>query len=222
MIGKRKKVQDTEMDYLYIQALKSRKIPLLTLDPRWHQLFPDHRKTDEIKHLEKKLNKLIQKQGQTSNDLKDYEKAKKVLMQNIVNNMTDGHEHDSPVRQRKQEKNQKLMNELKDKITQAEDLQESLPQDIKLANDELLIASMRVCYGELVFNTERIEAEEQLIVQMREELKNHILQKQEMEMRNTELYKYMHNLLGAEIVEVFDREHQIWKGNLEENKLDAE
>lgn len=222
MIGKRKKVQDTEMDYLYIQALKGRKIPLLTLDPRWHQLFPDHRKTNEIKYLEKKLNKLIQKQGQTSNDLKDYEKAKKVLMQNIVNNMTDGHEHDSPVRQRKQEKNQKLMNDLKDKITQAEGLQESLPQDIKLANDELLIASMRVCYGELVSNSEKIEAEEQQIAQMRDELKNHILQKQEMEMRNTEMYKYMHNLLGAEVVEVFDREHQIWKGNLEENKLDVE
>lgn len=38
-------------------------------------------------------------------------------------------------------------------------------------------------------------------------------------MRNTQMYKYMHNLLGAEVVEIFDREHQVWKGNLEENEI---
>ena len=38
----------------------------------------------------------------------------------------------------------------------------------------------------------------------REELKNRILAKQDKERRSTELYKYMHNLLGAQIVEIFD------------------
>lgn len=36
-------------------------------------------------------------------------------------------------------------------------------------------------------------------------------------MRNTELYKYMHNLLGAQIVEIFDKNNHVWKGNVEEN-----
>ena len=40
-------------------------------------------------------------------------------------------------------------------------------------------------------------------------------------MRNTEVYKYMHNLLGPDVVEIFDRDHRVWRGNMEENHLDA-
>lgn len=220
MERKRRKVQEEQMDYLYMQALKGKKIPLLTLDPKWHALFPDFRKNREIKQLEKELNQLIKKQGQTANDLKDYASAKKVIMKNVVDNMTDGHEFDSPIRIRKQEKNQKMIHDLNDKITEAENLQEHLPKEIRETNQMLLIACMRVCYQELMDNTAAIEAEEETIRELREELKEHILQKQDKEMRNTEVYKYMHNLLGAEVVEVFDREHTVWKGNMEETKLE--
>jgi hypothetical protein len=104
---RRRKAQaeDAERALRYMQALQGKKIPLLTLDAKWHALFPDFRKTREIKRLEKELNRLIEKQGQTANDLLDYKKAKKVLMQNVIDNMTDGHEFDSPIRVRKQEKN---------------------------------------------------------------------------------------------------------------------
>lgn len=216
---KRKKEFNAEMDYLYMQALRGKDIPLLTLDAKWHALFPDFRKTSEIKRLEKELNQLIKKQGQTEHDLKDYDKAKKVIMNNIVENMTDGHEVDSPIRIKKQEKNQKLINDLNDKITETRELRKQLPQEIREANQMLLIACMRVCYQELMDNTEIIEEEEKIIRKLREEIKDHILQKQDKEIRNTEVYKYMHNLLGAEVVEVFDREHQVWKGNIEETKL---
>ena len=185
----------------YMQALQGKKIPLLTLDAKWHALFPDFRKTREIKRLEKELNRLIEKQGQTANDLLDYKKAKKVLMQNVIDNMTDGHEFDSPIRVRKQEKNKQLIEEINDK--------------------ELLIACMQVCYTELSENTERIEQAEAEITALREQLKNTILHKQDMEMRNTEVYKYMHNLLGPDVVEIFDRDHRVWRGNMEENHLDA-
>lgn len=216
---KRRKTSDMEMEYLYMQALRGKEIPLLTLDAKWHALFPDFRKTGEIKKIEKELNQLIKQQGQTEHDLKDYDKAKKVLMKNIVDNMTDGHEFDSPIRIRKQEKNQKLIADLNEKIEDTKELKKHLPRQIKEMNQRLLIACMKVCYQELMDNTEIIEEEEKQIQAMREELKNHILQKQDREMRNTEVYKYMHNLLGAEVVEIFDREHQVWKGNIEENKL---
>jgi len=77
---RRRKAQaeDAERALRYMQALQGKKIPLLTLDAKWHALFPDFRKTREIKRLEKELNRLIEKQGQTANDLLDYKKAKKV------------------------------------------------------------------------------------------------------------------------------------------------
>ena len=88
MFGRKKKKQSKDMTYFYLDALKNKQIPVLVLDPKWHELFPDFRKTDKIKKLEEHLLDLIKQQGQSSNDLKEYEKAKKVVMENIVNNMT--------------------------------------------------------------------------------------------------------------------------------------
>ncbi len=213
----RKKSSEEERILYYRQALKNKKYPLLTLDPGWHELFPDHRKTKTIRQLEKRLNKLIKKQGQTNNDIKDYEKARKVIMNNILANMTDGHEQDSPIRAKKQDENQRLLNELDEKLQEAFELEELLPRQIQEANEELLIECMRECYDELMHNTAQIDRLEEWIQETREELKERILQKQDMEMRNTQTYKYMHRLLGSEVMEVFDREHKVWKGNMEEN-----
>ncbi len=220
-MNRRKKRQEDEiMTEYFLDALENKQVPLLTLDARWHELFPDFRKTGEIKALEKKLNKLLQKQGQTNNDLKEYEKAKKVLMKNIVNNMTDGHEVDSPIRSMKQDRNQKLLADLKEKKEKAKQVQREIPQEIEEANKELLVACMKVCYRELMDNTYEIEEIDEWVKETREKLKEEILKKQDMEMRNTQMYKYMHNLLGAEVVEIFDSKHQVWKGNLEENQFD--
>lgn len=221
MFGKNKS-QDTELVGRYWDALQKKHVPLLTLDPRWHQLFPDHMKSKRMLQLEKKLNKLIKKQGQTNNDLKDYEKTKKILMENILNNMTDGSENDSPIRNMKQDKNQKLLDELHEKIMEAESLQDELPIEIRNVNHELLIESMRICYETLVQNTEDIEKEEAWIMEARKELTNHILVKQDMEIRNADTYRFMHDLLGAEIVDIFDKDHKVWKGEIsQEHKGDS-
>ncbi|MDE6617002.1 MAG: hypothetical protein K2K35_10575, partial [Lachnospiraceae bacterium] len=198
---RKKKKKDDERDYMYLQALKNKKIPLLVLDPQWHELFPEHRKTSEIKNCEKRLNELIKIQGQTANNIKEYDKAKKAIMDNIVSNMTDGSEPDSFLKARKQEKNQKLMANLNDKISEAEEIQKEIPAQIQLANRELLVEAMKVCYNELTSNTEQIEELEAWIAETRNNLKDRILEKQDMEMRNTQMYKYMHNLLGAQVVE---------------------
>ena len=106
----------------------------------------------------------------------------------------------------------KLLDELKEKIREAEELQDRLPEEIKEANEELLFESMRICYETLIKNTQGIEEEEIWIQTVRATLTEHILHKQEMEIRNTETYKFMHDLLGREIVEMFDKDHDVWKG----------
>lgn len=215
-MGKRR-ISEEEWNVYYQKTLKNKKLPLLVLDSGWHELFPDYRKTREIKVLEKRLNMLIQKQGQNNQDIKEYEKAKKIIMNNIVTNMTDGHELDSPIRSRKQEKNQRLLQELNDKIQESTEREELFPKEIRETNEALLIECMKVCYRELMDNTEEINRLEDWILKTREELKERILIKQDMEIHNTQMYKYMHHLLGPEILEVFDREQDVWKGNIEEN-----
>lgn len=210
-----KRTKEEELEEQYLEALRYVRVPLLVLDPKWHQLFPDHMKTKKMAKLEKQLNHLIQKQGQNNQNLKDYDKARKVLMDNILQNMTDGHELDSPIRSQKQDMNQKLLEELKGKIIDAEHLQDQLPEEIKFVNQELLIESMRICYETLIENTEDIRREAEWIKRARQELTEHILVKQDKEMRNEETYKYMHDLLGAKIVDIFDRNHDVWKGDEE-------
>ncbi len=217
---KRRQQEEDELTLYFLKVLEKKRIPLLTLDARWHDLFPDFRKTGAIRALERKLNKLIQEQGKTTNDLKDYEKARKALMANIVVNMTDGHEADSLMRSRKQDRNQRLLAELKEKEDAAKRRAQELPTEIEEANRELLVECMYVCYQELMDNTYEIEKIEAWIQDARETLKNEILKKQDMEMRNTRMYRYMHDLLGADVVEIFDRKHKVWKGNIEENKIE--
>ena len=55
MFGRKKKKQSKDMTYFYLDALKNKQIPVLVLDPKWHELFPDFRKTDKIKKLEEHL-----------------------------------------------------------------------------------------------------------------------------------------------------------------------
>ena len=43
-----KRTKEEELEERYLESLRYVKVPLLTLDPRWHQLFPDHLKTRKL------------------------------------------------------------------------------------------------------------------------------------------------------------------------------
>ena len=115
------------------------------------------------------------------------------------------------LRNKKQDANQKMIDEINQKTAEAQQYKDRW-QRYRLQIKRLLIACMDVCYRELTENTAVIEELDAWINAAREELKNRILAKQDKEMRNTELYKYMHNLLGAQIVEIFDKNNHVWKG----------
>ena len=53
-------------------------------------------------------------------------------MENIVNNMTDGHEPDAELRNKKQDANQKMIDEINQKTAEAQQLQRQLPAEIQI------------------------------------------------------------------------------------------
>lgn len=64
----------------------------------------------------------------------------------------------------------------------------------------------------MVHNTKEIDTLQKRVLELREELKQHLLSKQDKEMKNTAMYSYMHDLLGPRIMEVFDDgSERIWK-----------
>lgn len=202
MANKKKDIVD------FRTALKNKKIPILTLDNRWHELFPKYDKPDHIKELEENLNHLIKRQGKLTTDSKDMKTLKKQLMAEIIQNMDTETLETRSKNEKKLDRNQFLIQDINSKLKSYEEELGDMPYRIKEVNEELMVQSMAICYDRLHRNRDSINVLNSLIDNMREEIRNRLLLKQDLETANSTLYSYMHNLLGAPVMEVFDRKEK--------------
>ncbi len=184
-------------------ALSNKNIPLLVLDQKWHRLFAIHGKTDEIKKKEAKVNELLAQQGRANTELKKLKKIKNQLMDEIVQNMDD-EDNDSAEREKKRLENKKLIDEVNEKINEEEDLLLELPKEIKEVNESLMILSMDYFYSKLRVNQTEAKEIEDWIAQVRIDLKKNIIRKQNRTINNKEIYSYLHDIFGAEVLDLFD------------------
>ena len=184
-------------------ALSNKNIPLLVLDQKWHRLFAIHGKTDEIKEKEAKVNELLAQQGRANTELKKLKKIKNQLMDEIVQNMDDD-DDDSAEREKKRLENKKLIDEVNEKIDEEEDVLLELPKEIKEVNESLMILSMDYFYSKLRVNQTEAKEIEDWIAQVRIDLKKNIIRKQNRTINNKEIYSYLHDIFGAEVLDLFD------------------
>lgn len=189
-----------EKEQEFRKALADKKMAPLVLDQKWHRLFAVHGKTTEIKALEKEVNLLLAKQGKLNNYLKDLKRLKGQLLDGIVQNMDDNIDE----RERKLEENKRLIDEVNQKIDDSEDELMDIPYKIRSTNDELMILSMEYFYEKLRVNRDRSLELEELITEMRVELKKNIIRKQNCDINNREMYSYLHDVFGAEVIDLFD------------------
>lgn len=184
----------------FVEAVKGKHIPILTLDNKWHELFAINKKTPEILTLEEKVNKLLKRQGFLNTEIKNLKKVKSDLMKDIVENM----ELTEEAKSNKLNKNQELIKEINEKIEGYDDELLDIPSLLKEANDELMIATMDVCYHRLYDNSRIIIEISEWIRRVRVELKNRIVNKKAKEIENQHAYTYMHNIFGHEVIDIFD------------------
>ena len=172
-------------------------IPILTLDPRWYQLVPAASKTDEIKYWEQKVNDLLKRQGQITNDIKDIKKLKSQLIQSVVNNMEedadDGKKH----------KRKKLMDNNQRLIRESNEME--LPRELAIANQKLMVETAKVCYERINENRADLEVLDKWIEATRIKLKKNLLIKQDKENANAQMYSGLHDILGADVMGELDR-----------------
>lgn len=200
-----------EQEERFLNKLKEKKVPLLILDERWHELFPERLKTPEIKQMEKQLKLFLKEQGKLTNYLKNMENTKKKLMERIIVNMNAAQVNEKEAK--KQEKSQEFILEINKKIEKTEQELIEIPERMKDMNEQLLLESMRICYRRLKENQEDIERLEKWVEQAREELKERLLVKQDKEIQSASLYSYMHQMLGREVIEIFDQENRMAEGD---------
>lgn len=194
-------------DEIYSPALKEKKIPILTLDNKWHRLFTQTNPNKTILRLEEELNDLLKKQGKATTESKDIRRLKKKLMQEIVENAEGTAEGNNQKALKKMEDNKRLINECNERLTMYEDQLIELPGEIDRVNRELMLQTMDICYDTLKTNEKDIEETAKWVAAIRVELKKRLIRKQEMEQMNQELYSYMHDIFGAEVIEIFDMKY---------------
>ena len=177
-------------------ALIGKTVPLLVLDQKWHRLFAVHGKTEEIRELESQLNTFLAEQGRLNHRLKELKKLKGKLLDEIVQGMED--------REAKVEENKRLVDEINQKIEECEEELMDIPHKIRETNDELMILSMDYFYEKIRVNqVESVEIEE-WINQIRIDLKKNIIRKQNRDINNREIYAYLHDIFGPEVINIFD------------------
>ena len=187
------------------QALLDKKVPILVLDQKWHRLFAIHGKTDEIKKVEGELNSLLAEQGKCNQELKDLKKIKSQLMSDIVLNMNDSQNlKEEEIREKKLEDNKRLIDEINEKLENCEDRILELPAEIKKTNETLMILSMDYFYEKLRVNHEESKEIEEWITQIRIDLKKNIIRKQNRDINNREIYSYLHDIFGFDVLNIFD------------------
>lgn len=194
---------------VYIPALNDKIIPILTLDHKWHRLFTQIESNSSIKDLEDELNVLLKKQGKINTETKDIKKLKSKLMDELVALSMDAESNVDEIDEKK-----KLIDECNEKLDQYQDDILDLPKEINEINKKLMIATMEVCYDDIQSGTQEINEISEWIESMRVELKKNVVRKQEKQQRIQDLYSYMHDIFGADVIELFDMKY-----NPEENRL---
>lgn len=201
-MAKKKSKSDLHM------MIKDVQLPILTLDNQWHRLFPDDQKTETIKVLEQKVNNLLKKQGKLTNDIQEMKTLKKRFIKDIMMNMDIETDNNSRVKEKKLDKSKQYINEINDKIDKSMDELGDIPYQIRDANAELVSESVNVLYQRFIQNNARINELTRRITQIREELDQMNELKRDLEASNSDLYTYMHDLLGVDLMDILDGKYQ--------------
>lgn len=130
-------------------------------------------------------------------------------MDSIVQNMDSiSKENSSPLQERKMEEDKRLIDEINEKLDVYEDEILDLPDQIRSVNGELMILSMEYFYEKIRVNKREADEIAEWIDTVRVELKKNIIRKQNREINNREIYSYLHDILGPEVLDLFDIQYQ--------------
>ncbi len=187
-------------------ALQGKKIPILTLDNKWYRLLDEETKA-RMAGTEEKLNTLLKRQGKLNTETKDIKKLKRKLMNEIVSMADEAEQGGKEDLSGKLEQHKKLVEECNDRLAEYQDELLELPGEIEKLNSRLMLETMECCYQTMQENTENIENIAKWVAEIRVELKKRLIKKQELEQKNHEIYSYMHDVFGAEVVNLFDMKY---------------
>ena len=106
------------------------------------------------------------------------------------------------------EQHKKLVNECNEKLDGYQDEMKELPGRIEKLNRKLMLKTMECCYDTMRENETEIEKTNEWVKEIRKELKIRLVKKQALEQQNQRIYAYMHDVFGADVVDIFDMQNR--------------
>lgn len=194
------------MKQQFQEALQEKNIPILTLDNKWYKLLDEGTRAAAA-GTQEQLNQLIRRQGKLNTETKEIRKLKKKLMKEIVEMADTAEQTGEKKVQKKMEQNRKLVEECSEKLRAYQDELLELPREIEKLNRRLMLITMEGCYDEMKENQREIDETSRWIGEIRVELKKRLVRKQELEQQNHRIYSYMHDVFGADVVDLFDMQN---------------
>ena len=196
-------------DEVFQSAIEDKKIPILTLDNKWHRLFTQAQTEipAEVRRGEEQLNELIRKQGKLNTESKEIRKLKKQLMTEIMELADSTGGNPGAAAEKKMEDNRRLINECNEKLDDYSRELRLLPEEIARINQKLMLITMDICYRRIAEHTREIDGIDRWVRDIRVEIKKKLIRKEESEKAVFDLYSYMHDIFGAEVIELFDMKY---------------
>ncbi|MCM1045139.1 MAG: hypothetical protein NC417_06490 [Candidatus Gastranaerophilales bacterium] len=188
---------------MFTNALQGKQVPVLTLDSKWYRLLDEVGRV-EVKGLEDQLNNLLKRQGKLNTDIKDIKKLKKKLMGEIVTMADEADANGNRKKEKQIAEHKRLVEECNEKLESYQDELIDIPHEIDRVNIQLMLHTMECCYDIMQENTDAIKEITEWVTKIRVELKKNLVRKQEMEQRNHDIYSYMHDIFGADVINIFD------------------
>ena len=144
---------DGKRQEIFSQALKGKRIPILTLDNKWYQLLTEESRA-AVSGLEEELNGLLKQQGRLNTEIKEIKRVKKKLMGEIVSLADEAVQEGDAAAEQKIDQNKRLVEECNEKLDGYQDELLDLPKRIEEVNFQLMLATMECCYGTMQENTD--------------------------------------------------------------------
>lgn len=185
-----------------IELIKKSKMPVLTLDRKWLNLFNTEDKSEEIKNLEKKVNTSLKSQGTINSKRDELIGLKKTLMKEIVSNMDA--EENSRAR-KKVTKSKELIEDINDELLLLQDKELDVPSNINNSNAMLAYQSLEEMYNRIKKNDEDIDSLEKWIDETRIELKKRILIREKKREENELMDKYISDTFHPEVIRQYKK-----------------
>lgn len=186
---------------IFENALLGRNVPILPLDNKWHRLMVGLDKTKEMQKAEAEIKELLKRQGKINTDIKVLKKTKTKIMDDMVASMDDEDAKDT------QDSGKKQIETINSTLEGYQEELHELPRLINELNYQLMLGTMEQCYEIIKSNTCEIEEIADWINHIRVELKKNVIIKQEKELKNQEIYNYMHDIFGADVIDIFDMKY---------------